>query len=197
MVRTSAFVVLALCALLLLGPPPLANALPAAAEVDGQETELSGVVFRRSCVECGVQDFCEFAFPGAPDGQVACVDQSKRSSIQNLYRRYAPSGAAMVVIAGNAPVTDGGTADLGAAGLFRTITVSNSGDATLTLATVSVTKLNMFGSPSFPTEIPPAGQVLYSMATFTSSVTVTATVSISAANGATPTMTFTALATYA
>ncbi|KAI9030638.1 hypothetical protein DFJ74DRAFT_657204 [Hyaloraphidium curvatum] len=44
-------------------------------------------VFRRSCSECEQAYFCEFAFPGAPAGHVACV---RYGSSKHLYRRYGP-----------------------------------------------------------------------------------------------------------
>ncbi|KAI9010078.1 hypothetical protein DFJ74DRAFT_772447 [Hyaloraphidium curvatum] len=45
----------------------------------------SHVIFKRACGECGESSFCEFGYPGAPDGKVACVSYS---GSRNLYRRY-------------------------------------------------------------------------------------------------------------
>ncbi|KAI9006518.1 hypothetical protein DFJ74DRAFT_393783 [Hyaloraphidium curvatum] len=42
-------------------------------------------VFLRSCSDCGPEEFCEFAYPGAPAGSVACL---KYRSTVHLYRHY-------------------------------------------------------------------------------------------------------------
>ncbi|KAI8999922.1 hypothetical protein DFJ74DRAFT_672656 [Hyaloraphidium curvatum] len=48
-----------------------------------------GAVFKRSCTDCDSKSFCEFAYPGTPEGQVACVSETVSRSA-GLYRRYAP-----------------------------------------------------------------------------------------------------------
>ncbi|KAI9028727.1 amidohydrolase family-domain-containing protein [Hyaloraphidium curvatum] len=46
----------------------------------------AGVIFARSCSDCDVDAFCEFAHPDAPQGSVACVTSPRYASA--LYRRY-------------------------------------------------------------------------------------------------------------
>ncbi|KAI9021773.1 hypothetical protein DFJ74DRAFT_643448 [Hyaloraphidium curvatum] len=55
-------------------------AAPAAAAPSPQ------ALFRRSCAECDADFFCEFAFPGAREGHVACVAYAPGG--RHLYRRY-------------------------------------------------------------------------------------------------------------
>ncbi|KAI9023920.1 hypothetical protein DFJ74DRAFT_666612 [Hyaloraphidium curvatum] len=62
-------------------------------EFGSSETDIGGPVveFRRSCGECALTDYCEFAHPGAPDGHVACVAHNDED-FPRLYRRYATAG---------------------------------------------------------------------------------------------------------
>ncbi|KAI9029531.1 hypothetical protein DFJ74DRAFT_765327 [Hyaloraphidium curvatum] len=46
-------------------------------------------IFSRSCSECDDGMFCEFSFPDAPQGSVACVDYGDSEDFRSLYRRYA------------------------------------------------------------------------------------------------------------
>ncbi|KAI9021348.1 hypothetical protein DFJ74DRAFT_768965 [Hyaloraphidium curvatum] len=48
-----------------------------------------GAVFKRSCSDCDTNSFCEFGYPGTPEGSVACVAETVSRSA-GLYRRYAP-----------------------------------------------------------------------------------------------------------
>ncbi|KAI9008666.1 hypothetical protein DFJ74DRAFT_688228 [Hyaloraphidium curvatum] len=51
----------------------------------------TSVLFRRSCGDCpDTHDLCEFGFPGAPDGSVACVAYDvENPDLVSLYKRYA------------------------------------------------------------------------------------------------------------
>ncbi|KAI9029162.1 hypothetical protein DFJ74DRAFT_702985 [Hyaloraphidium curvatum] len=44
------------------------------------------VLFARSCGDCAQDAFCEFAYPGTPEGHVACVGAP--ADLHSLYRRY-------------------------------------------------------------------------------------------------------------
>ncbi|KAI9021775.1 hypothetical protein DFJ74DRAFT_670524 [Hyaloraphidium curvatum] len=61
------------------------------------------VIYRRGCGECPEEAYCEFGYPGAPEGHVACVANEIEASHQ-LYRRYtqldsctASAGRSLVV----------------------------------------------------------------------------------------------------
>ncbi|KAI9018853.1 hypothetical protein DFJ74DRAFT_708069 [Hyaloraphidium curvatum] len=61
------------------------SAMAAAAPAGGDAP--AHVLFARSCGDCSSDAFCELAYPGAPDSQVACVKYARGA--QHLYRRYA------------------------------------------------------------------------------------------------------------
>ncbi|KAI9020555.1 hypothetical protein DFJ74DRAFT_724753 [Hyaloraphidium curvatum] len=69
----------ALLALAVLAAAPGAGAPASSGEVDP-------VLFRRSCLDCPESHFCEYGFPGAPEGAVACVVGGRDKQL--LYRRY-------------------------------------------------------------------------------------------------------------
>ncbi|KAI9034033.1 hypothetical protein DFJ74DRAFT_2166 [Hyaloraphidium curvatum] len=54
-------------------------------------------VFARSCGECPSSAYCEFGYPGAPEGGVACVQQESDNG-HVLYRRYEPVAGQLLVI---------------------------------------------------------------------------------------------------
>ncbi|KAI9020377.1 hypothetical protein DFJ74DRAFT_672974 [Hyaloraphidium curvatum] len=65
--------------------PTLLLLLAFALAVGAAPLSPSAPKFRRSCVDCTDNELGEFAFPGAPEGHVACVTYSNN---HNLYRRY-------------------------------------------------------------------------------------------------------------
>ncbi|KAI9024265.1 hypothetical protein DFJ74DRAFT_720310 [Hyaloraphidium curvatum] len=99
-------------------------------------------LFARSCAECSFEAFCEFAYPGAPQGSVACVSEAA-DNLHAIYRRYAtvvtfsytgaaqswtvPEGATQATFevygaSGSNGATFGGTA--GSLGLGASVTFS-------------------------------------------------------------------------
>ncbi|KAI9027059.1 hypothetical protein DFJ74DRAFT_753196 [Hyaloraphidium curvatum] len=48
----------------------------------------SAVSFALECAECPPDAYCEFGYPGAPEGSVACVENAPEA-YHSLYRRYA------------------------------------------------------------------------------------------------------------
>ncbi|KAI9010783.1 hypothetical protein DFJ74DRAFT_772366 [Hyaloraphidium curvatum] len=73
--------VLAAC----LGPSPAAAAPTTPADAGAVR-----VLFARSCGDCGDSSYCEFAYPGAPEGHIACVDADPDDR-HVLFRRYTRS----------------------------------------------------------------------------------------------------------
>ncbi|KAI9032390.1 hypothetical protein DFJ74DRAFT_764081 [Hyaloraphidium curvatum] len=47
----------------------------------------AGTVFRRACADCPESTYCEYGFPGTPDGAVACT-AAATGEARSLYRRY-------------------------------------------------------------------------------------------------------------
>ncbi|KAI9032392.1 hypothetical protein DFJ74DRAFT_654293 [Hyaloraphidium curvatum] len=78
--KSAAVLALAVCAVLATLASPVA----------ARPTSTGHVLFARSCADCGEDTFCEFAYPGAPENQVACI--SNAMTRKSLYRRY---GSAM------------------------------------------------------------------------------------------------------
>ncbi|KAI9023196.1 hypothetical protein DFJ74DRAFT_720545 [Hyaloraphidium curvatum] len=95
------------------------------------------VVFRRSCGECGDDSYCEFGFPDAPEGHVACVVHDVEDMV-HLYRRYDPVGTPTVTVVGFAPAA---TANLGSTTdsvITSTFTLSNPGPIPYTVTNIAV-----------------------------------------------------------
>ncbi|KAI9023195.1 hypothetical protein DFJ74DRAFT_767837 [Hyaloraphidium curvatum] len=109
------------------------------------------VVFRRSCGECGDDSFCEFGFPDAPEGHVACVAHDGEN-LEHLYRRYDPVGTPTVTVVGFAPAA---TANLGSTTdsvITSTFTLSNPGPIPYTVTNIAVNQAGQLARRA-----PPAG----------------------------------------
>ncbi|KAI9004544.1 hypothetical protein DFJ74DRAFT_774472 [Hyaloraphidium curvatum] len=65
----------------------LAGAADAAPQVVSAAAPGNVGVFRRSCADCDQASYCEYAYPGAPAGSVACVAYPQGDR-RGLYRRY-------------------------------------------------------------------------------------------------------------
>ncbi|KAI9031109.1 hypothetical protein DFJ74DRAFT_654653 [Hyaloraphidium curvatum] len=92
------------------------------------------VVFKRSCGECDSAAFCEFAYPNAPEGHVACVGHADS---QHLYRRYEASKQATLTMVA---LNNGGqfSTSAQAKSLATTLTIFNPGDGDMTVTAISI-----------------------------------------------------------
>ncbi|KAI9002447.1 hypothetical protein DFJ74DRAFT_713974 [Hyaloraphidium curvatum] len=45
-------------------------------------------IFKRSCGECGADEYCEATYPGTPEGSIACVAYVGSGANRALLRRY-------------------------------------------------------------------------------------------------------------
>ncbi|KAI9010600.1 hypothetical protein DFJ74DRAFT_685025 [Hyaloraphidium curvatum] len=152
-----------------------AEASPIAADEHPSRTEHLGAVFQRSCGDCGVDQYCEFSYPGAPEDHVACVEYGGARD-HGLYRRYeevtdTKQPVVMLYTSGTsltkgAQVTIPGQLSSSGQAITQTFTISATGSVVVESIEIDPTdctplSMSLTGTPSYPTTVPDGGSFTF------------------------------------